>query len=73
MKTMQTRVDRLELRRGTDEARHAAVQADASWVRERIAAFAVAMQSAGTVPDMPDRQRWTAWNERFDIDTAHLA
>ncbi len=70
---MQTRIDRLELRRGTDEARHAAVQADASWVRERLTALAIAMKSAGTVPDMADRDRWTAWSERFDADTAHLA
>jgi hypothetical protein len=65
MGTINTRLDRLEQRRGSDDQRKARVSADAAFVLAKVEALAVASNTARSAATPADRVRWDAWSASF--------
>ncbi len=65
MRTINTRLDRLEQQRGTEDQRQAQNSADASRVTTRIAGLAAVAGDNGTVITPADWLRWEQWSAGF--------
>lgn len=68
MRTITTRLDRLELRRGTEDQRQAQNTADASWVTTKLAGLAAVASGNEIRITSADRQRWERWSAGFLAD-----
>lgn len=73
MRTITTRLDRLEQQRGTEDQRQAQNSADASWVITKLAGLAAVASDNGTRITSADRERWQRWSAGFLADEGRAA
>ena len=73
MRTITTRLDRLEQRRGNKDQRRAQTGADAAWVAAKIEGLATVARGHGIIVTPADQQRWKQWSAGFVADAGRAA
>lgn len=69
MRKISNRLDRLEVRRSSDDQRRNQIKEDAAFVIAKI----TSLVGHGHRLDAADRARWDAWSERFLFETGRTA
>lgn len=73
MRTITTRLERLEQRCGTEDQRRAQIDTDAAWVAAKVAGLATVARDHGAIATPTDRQRWKQWSASFVADAGRTA